>query len=94
MDNYLKIKEESLKGNITDKLFPYLWEYYQDKASVLKVETFEEFSHAFISYTNIPVLMPGNRIITPLQELMSKLPHIFKYLDNKYKQPQQEATEK
>jgi hypothetical protein len=91
--DYNQIKEETLKGSITDKLFPYLWEYYQDAAKELKVKTYEQFVQYFSQYINIPVLMPNGRIITPVQELMTRLPHIFKHLNETYKQ-KKEATEK
>lgn len=84
MNNYETIKQESLSGNITDKLFPFLWEYYQDVASIIKLKTYEEFCHAFTAYTNIPILMPNQSIIIPIQELIEKLPNIFNYLDKKY----------
>ena len=90
MSNYNIIKQQALGGNITQELLIYLWEYYQDVAGILKLQTYEEFCHAFNAYTNIPILMPNQSILVPVQELMEKLPTIFKFLDKKY----QEATEK
>ena len=94
MDSYLQIKEESLKGNITDKLFPYLWEYYEDICTNKLVTQYDKFVQYFSQYLNTPVLMINGSVIMPMETFSRKLPDIFKHLDIKYKQPQQEATEK
>lgn len=80
-ENYNQIKEESLKGNITDKLFPYLWEYVEYICNKNKVknlcEDYQKFVQHYTLYLNTFIL---NKIPNT-HELFQKLPDIFKYLD-------------
>lgn len=85
MGNYNNIKQSSLNGEITQELFPYLWEYYEYIYNgPNKINNYNEFLQYFTNYINIPVLMPNNAILVPVQELIGKLPYIFKYLDTKH----------
>jgi hypothetical protein len=92
-NNYNQIKQESLNGNITDKLFPYLWEYYEDiPKSKKEITNYQDFVNTYNLYLNTQILN-NNQILQPVQELINKLPDIFKHLDEKYK-TKKEPTEK
>ena len=90
MDNYNIIKQQASNGNITQDLFPYLWEYYEDVCNKKLVASYEQFLHYFTAYINMPVLTFDQQILIPVQGLMKRLPDIFNHLDRKY----EEAAEK
>jgi hypothetical protein len=100
-NNYIQIKEESLKGNITDKVFPYLWEYIEHKCKETNVpnlsKDYGSFVNHFMKYINSPVIMTQTKVIMPQQQLLNTFPKIFEYLDTKYnikEEIKEEPTEK
>jgi hypothetical protein len=96
-NNYTQIKQESLNGNISDKLFPYLWEYIEHKCQETNTKNlsvdYASFVNNFMRYINTPVIMTHTKVIMPQQQLLNTLPAIFKYLDTKYNIVQKEEVE-
>lgn len=81
---YKNVRDKALDGRIVSELFPYLFEYYQEKCDKPLITNYLDFSNYFSVYMNTPLFLPNGQMIQRIELIHKHLNKVFNYLDKKY----------